>query len=269
MYLQSSAGRAARYAVAAGSHLTLLNALFVGIGIVFSAMYALLGSYGLSIIVLGAGITALSTPLVALSWRTQVARARLAPQLDELNRRHRHDRQRLSAECAALFKRHGISPWSGCLPALLPAPVYLALYQVLRGLTHRQPGGWHLQPRYIPHGSRLLHSLASSTTIRFLGVDLARNGAAALQLSAYSGVLFVVLVAFIVIAGVWQQHLVRSALPRPSAPAGAVLDRASLLLPALFAIWALVLPLAVTLYYASASVVRLAQHWYLVKVHPF
>jgi membrane protein insertase Oxa1/YidC/SpoIIIJ len=40
-------------------------------------------------------------------------------------------------------------------------------------------------------------------------------------------------------------------------------------IPALFAIWGLVLPLAVTLYYASSSLVRVIQQWVVVKVHPF
>jgi YidC/Oxa1 family membrane protein insertase len=189
--------------------------------------------------------------------------------VDELNHRYRNDPQRRATEIAALFKEHGISPWSGCLPALLPAPIYLALYHVLAGLTRRQPGGVTFRPRFIPHSSRLFHALAASTTMQAWGVDLARTGVAALQLSPASAGLFVAAAAVTVLAGVCQQRLVRAALPRPEAPTAALIDRLSPVVPALFAIWGLLLPLAVTLYYASSSIVRLAQQWFLIKAHPF
>jgi membrane protein insertase Oxa1/YidC/SpoIIIJ len=43
----------------------------------------------------------------------------------------------------------------------------------------------------------------------------------------------------------------------------------ALFLPVFFAIWGLALPLAVTLYYATASVVRLAQQAVFLKAHPW
>lgn len=269
MYLHSCLPRRARLVVVAGSHLALLDGLYVGVALVFAAVYALLGSYGVSIIVIGAGISLLASPLAVWAWRSQVGRARLVPELDELNLRFRDDPQQRVRESAALFKEHGVSPWSGCLPALLPAPIYIGLYQVLQGLTHRPPGAVTFQPRFITHSSRLFHSLAASTTMQAWGVDLARTGAAAVQLSASSAGLFVGLVAVTAIAGVWQQRLVRTALPRAETPAEGLANRIAVVVPALFAIWGLLLPLAVTLYYASSSVVRLAQQWLLVKVHPF
>jgi hypothetical protein len=165
-----------------GLPLTLLGGLAVGVGVLFAATYAVVGSYALSIIILSVGITLLATPLTALAWKSQSARARLLPEIEDLRRRHHDDRQLLAAETAALFKRHHVSPWSGVLPLLPPALVYLALYQVLRGLIHRPAGSASLLPRYISHSTRLYHALAHGTTMRAWGVDLARNGAAALQI---------------------------------------------------------------------------------------
>ena len=213
-------------------------------------------------------VNTLTTPLAVWGWRAQQTRARLQPDVDRLRREHANDRERLASETAALFRQHGVSPLAGCLPAVLAAPLYLAMYKVIRGLTQRAPGSALFRPRYLPHSSRLFHALASSTTMHFWGVDLARTGAAAIQFSPLSAAVFVGLAVITVGAGIWQQHLARLPLQqtRGSAPAG---QRAALLLPALFAIWGLALPLAVTLYYTTASLVRLAQQAILLKAHPW
>jgi membrane protein insertase Oxa1/YidC/SpoIIIJ len=81
--------------------------------------------------------------------------------------------------------------------------------------------------------------------------------------------LFLGLLAITVIAGVCQQHLVRQALPKSSRFGPFQADSLLALLPALFALWGLILPLAVTVYYASASLARLLQQWLLIRLHPF
>jgi len=257
-------------AVATGaSFLSPLNYLFVLMASLLALIYAAVGSYAVTIIVVGVGVTLLSTPLTASMWRSQVTRARLAPELDELNRKFASDRRRLASETAGLFKSHGVSPWAGCLPALLSAPIFLSLYQVIRGLTYRPPSSRFFQPRYLAHASRLFHSLAASTTMQAWGVDLGKTGAAALQISPWSAGFFLALVAVTVLSGVWQQHLVKTALPTPSSPTTSSVQTLSTIVPWLFAVWGVVLPLAVTLYYASSSIVRVAQQWILIKAHPF
>lgn len=257
-------------AVAIGfSPLILLHPVFLVVAGLLAAAYAWTGSYVLAIVVLGAGATALSTPLATSTWRSQVARARLAPQLDDLRRRFSKDPQRLAAETGALFKNNGVSPLAGCIPALISAPILLGVYQVVRGLTYRPPGAGRFRPRYLLHSSRLYQTLAASSAMRAWGVNLASTGAAALQISVSSAGLFLVLIAITVAASMWQQRLVRRALPSSGAVGRPKLGRWLAFLPAAFALWALFLPLAVTLYYASSSVTRLIQQWLLIRLHPF
>jgi YidC/Oxa1 family membrane protein insertase len=200
---------------------------------------------------------------------SQLTRARLEPELVELRRRHANDPQRLASETAALFRAHRVSPYSSCLSSLLPAPIYLSAYEVIRGLTHRAGGSALFQPRYLPHASRLFHSLTATTTMKLWGVDLARTGVVGMQVSPLSAGVFLGLVAILVTAGVWQQHLVRSAMPQSAERGSAAGQRAARILPALFAIWGLALPVGVTLYYASMSVARLAQQWVSIRGHPW
>ncbi len=216
--------------IAAIFHLGALDVVFSAIAVLLVACFALTGSYGGSIVALSVAVSTLTTPLAAWGWRAQQARAGLQPELDRLRRQHANDRERLELETAALFREHGVSPLAGCLPGILAAPLYFAMYEVIRGLTRRAPGSALFGPRYLPHSSRLFHALAASTTMHFWGVDLARTGAAALQFSPLSAGVFVRLVVITVGAGICQQHLARPPLPQTSGPAPAA-QRAALLLP--------------------------------------
>ena len=56
---------------------------------------------------------------------------RVAPQLKKIQERYSNDREKLSREMMALYKKEGANPLGGCLPMLLPMPIFIALYWVL------------------------------------------------------------------------------------------------------------------------------------------
>ena len=51
--------------------------------------------------------------------------------MKRIQERHAGDRQKLSQEMMALYKKEGANPLGGCLPMLLPMPIFIALYWVL------------------------------------------------------------------------------------------------------------------------------------------
>jgi YidC/Oxa1 family membrane protein insertase len=55
----------------------------------------------------------------------------VAPQMKRLQERYSDDRQKLSQEMMALYKKEKVNPLGGCLPMLLPMPIFIALYWVL------------------------------------------------------------------------------------------------------------------------------------------
>jgi len=59
----------------------------------------------------------------------------LQPYIKELQEKYKDDRQRMQREQMALFQEHGVNPLSACLPLLLQAPVFIALYALLRSST--------------------------------------------------------------------------------------------------------------------------------------
>ena len=93
--------------------------------------YGLVGNWGFAIILLTVLVKALLYPLSAASFRSMANMKRIAPQLKRLQERYADDRQKLSTEMMALYKKEQVNPLGGCLPMLLPMPIFLALYWVL------------------------------------------------------------------------------------------------------------------------------------------
>lgn len=100
------------------------------------------GAFGLAVIVLTIGIRAVLFPIFGWQLRTsrriQAEQRLVAPQLQELRKKYKKEPQRLSQEMNALYKEHGISPFSsltGCIPALVQMPVLIGLYQSIRTVT--------------------------------------------------------------------------------------------------------------------------------------
>src|SRR4051812_47393514 len=48
-------------------------------------------------------------------------------------------RQAMSQEMMALYKREGTNPFASCLPILLQAPIFFALFRVLNGIASDPP----------------------------------------------------------------------------------------------------------------------------------
>jgi YidC/Oxa1 family membrane protein insertase len=55
-----------------------------------------------------------------------------APQMKELQKKYRHDRQKLNEELMKFYRENKINPAASCLPILAQFPIFIALYFVLR-----------------------------------------------------------------------------------------------------------------------------------------
>ena len=94
-------------------------------------MHELVGNWGLAIILLTVVVKAVLYPLSAAGYKSMANMRRVAPQLKKIQERYSNDREKLSREMMALYKKEGANPLGGCLPMLLPMPIFIALYWVL------------------------------------------------------------------------------------------------------------------------------------------
>lgn len=84
----------------------------------------------LAVVLLTLLVRALLIPVGISQAKAEQARARLAPKLRELQRRFRSNPERLQRETMQLYRDERTSPFAGCLPILLQAPVVGILYAV-------------------------------------------------------------------------------------------------------------------------------------------
>ncbi|AYF74661.1 membrane protein insertase YidC [Nocardia yunnanensis] len=73
--------------------------------------------------------------------RTTRQMQELQPQIKELQKKYKNDRQQMTLEMQKLQKEHGFNPLMGCLPVLLQVPVFIGLFHVLRSFNRVGSGG--------------------------------------------------------------------------------------------------------------------------------
>jgi|WetSurMetagenome_2_1015567.scaffolds.fasta_scaffold02587_2 YidC/Oxa1 family membrane protein insertase len=94
-------------------------------------IYAVLGNWGWSIIVLTILVKAAFYHLSATSYKSMADMKRLQPRLQALKERYGDDKTALNQAMMDLYKKEKINPLGGCLPILIQLPVFIALYWVL------------------------------------------------------------------------------------------------------------------------------------------
>src|SRR3954471_2752902 len=120
--------------------------------------YGLVPKYGIAIILLTIFVMLLLTPLTVKSTRSMLAMQRLQPEIKRLQQQHKNDRQALNEAMMAFYKEHNVNPLGGCLPMLLQMPVFFALYEAIRGLTHNPP-------KVFAESSKLFHAVCAHPQI--------------------------------------------------------------------------------------------------------
>lgn len=93
--------------------------------------HSLVGNWGVAIILLTVLVKGVFFKLSATSYRSMGRMRAVAPQLNRLKELYGDDRQRMSQEMMALYKKEKINPLGGCLPILVQMPVFISLYWVL------------------------------------------------------------------------------------------------------------------------------------------
>lgn len=90
------------------------------------------GDIGLAIIVLTLLVKIALFPLQHRVNKTQNALKRLEPALQDLKKKHVNDRSEQARQTMALYKEHGVNPFSGFIVLLIQLPILLALFWVFK-----------------------------------------------------------------------------------------------------------------------------------------
>ncbi len=186
--------------------------------------------FGVSIMCMTVLVMALITPLTVKSTRSMLQMQRLQPEMKRIQEKYKDDREKLNQELMAFYREHQINPLGGCLPLLAQMPVFIIMYQLLRGLTIR-PGGLgsgagqivaqtNLQqpttpwiftdqlftPAHLNHNTDLYKALASTNDMNFLGMDLSLSAAQAMAKGFLIALPYLALLVVMLATGLYQNR---------------------------------------------------------------
>lgn len=89
------------------------------------------GNYGIAIILLTFLVRMVLFPLSRKQALSAQKMQELQPYLKEIQEKYKDDKERLTKETFAVYKRHGFNPFGGCIPALVQLPIFVGLWQAL------------------------------------------------------------------------------------------------------------------------------------------
>ena len=87
---------------------------------------------GLAIIALTVIIRLILFPLYYQSIKSQKALQEIQPKVEELKKKYKDNKEKMSMEMMQLYKDEKVNPFSSCLPLLVQFPFLIAVYQVFR-----------------------------------------------------------------------------------------------------------------------------------------
>ena len=88
--------------------------------------------YGWVIVLFTVIIKMVFWPLTAKSTRSMKRMQMLAPELKALQEKYKDDVQKLTQKQWEMYRKHKVSPMSGCLPMLIQMPVFIGFFTMIR-----------------------------------------------------------------------------------------------------------------------------------------
>ncbi len=133
--------------LAPGLKLTLDYGIFTFIAqplfdYVLKPLHYLTGNWGWAIILTVVILKLLLYPLSAAQYRSTAKMRAVQPRIEALKERYGQDKQQFQIAMMELYKKEKINPVGGCLPMLIPIPIFFALYWVLLETVELRHAAW-------------------------------------------------------------------------------------------------------------------------------
>jgi len=262
-----------------------MDAFFKAFASVLAFFYDITGNYALAIIALTLLVMIIVTPLTLKGTRSMMMMQQLQPEMKKIQTRYKDDRQKLNEELLKFYKENNINPLGGCLPLLVQMPVFLVLYQVLRGLTQRVSDlgsdiGWVsgqvgiggspskapsfervFDPAWISHSTKMYENLSVSYQMKAFGLDLAESASQALKSGILHALPFLVLIAIVAFTGFVQQRQIQGR--NPNAQSNPQQQMIMKIMPFFLPVISFGLPSGLVLYFAVSNIYRIGQQAFI------
>jgi YidC/Oxa1 family membrane protein insertase len=239
---------------------------------VLAFFYDLVPNYGIAIVLLTIAMMIVLTPLTIKQTRSMLVMQKLQPEMKKLQELHKNDRQALNEAVMALYKEHNASPLGGCLPMLLPFPLFIALLRVLEGLSHTVTTTVNgvktttAVPKYLTAHTKMAQDIVKAHgQLDAFGMNLAKSARNVGGGFGHTSPYFVLL---LVMVGTqfYQQYQLTSRNPAAkSQPGQAAMMK---FIPLFFGLISLNFPAGVVVYWTVSNIIRIGQQWALYRYDP-
>lgn len=200
---------------------------------------------GIAIILLTIIVRVVLYPFSLKALSSQRNLQQLQPKIKKIQESHKENKEEQAKKLMELYREHGVSPFSGCLPLLIQFPVLIALYQsFLNGL---KPGGITGLYPFVPNPGTIQPLFLSL-------LDLTKNHNAYLAILAGA-------------AQFWQS---KQSLPKR--PEGAANDAAYAMnrnmlymMPAMTVILGYTFPAGLAIYWIVYTLFTVFQQWHMQR----
>jgi YidC/Oxa1 family membrane protein insertase len=218
------------------SALALFADMIRGLGIPYS--------FGFAIILFTLVVKLVTMPLTFQQLRASKAMQDLQPELKELQKKYKGDKEKLAQVQMDLYKRAGVNPLGGCLPTLIQMPFWFALYQALFNLA---------KEGVLNEGFLWIPSLAEPKDLSWIWPLPPRDG------WLYAAALLVLPILTIVSQVVVQKMMTP---PNPD-PQQSTMNQTMMIMPFMFGFFSLQVPQGLVLYWVTSNIFALIQQYFV------
>ena len=216
-------------------------------------------AWGLSIVGLVIVIRILLIPLFVKQIKAQRNLQLIQPQMKEIQKKYAGDKQRQSEEMMKLYRESGTNPLSSCLPILVQAPIFFALFRVLQGMAQDKAVGV-LTPELVDQG-REATIFGVPIYGTFMNADETPNPTATR----------VVTLVMIILMSLTTFITQRQLIVKNTAADNPIVRQQKLLLyvfPIMFAVGGINFPLGVLIYWLTTNLWSMGQQFWVIRNNP-
>jgi YidC/Oxa1 family membrane protein insertase len=230
-------------------------------------------TWALSIVGLVIVIRIALIPLFVKQIKAQRGLQLIQPQMKEIQKKYAGDKERQSQEMMKLYKETGTNPLSSCLPIILQAPIFFALFSVLQGVAMYPKDSAELAS-YVPPGvfswDQYAGLAASMHDAEIFGVPLYATFMDADQTPnpTATRILALIMIALMTATTFITQ---RQLIVKNSAPDNPMVRQQKILLyvfPVIFAVSGINFPIGVLIYWFTTNLWSMGQQFWVIRNNP-
>lgn len=215
-------------------------------------------------------IRILLIPLFVKQIKAQRGLQLIQPQMKEIQKKYAGDKERQSQEMMKLYRETGTNPLASCLPIILQAPIFFALFSVLQGVAMYNPS----DPEYVAPGvfawPEYADLAASMHDAEIFGVPLYATFMDADQTPNPIATRILALIMIVLMTAttfITQRQLII----KNSAPDNPMVKQQKILLyvfPIIFAVSGINFPIGVLTYWFTTNLWSMGQQFYVIRNNP-